>query len=223
MAYVYLILTAPYLLLWVLFLILRRDLRKKLLFSSIFASLLGISEILFIPEYWAPQFQTIPILKDLFLETILFTFFLGGVVAIFYQILFNEKKFNLRINPLFTLIAPLLFLSYFFNPFGLNIMVYVYLSMYIGSLIVMLFAGKIFSTKLFYSALINTFFYALVYFTLWYMFPELPSGYDFSKLSGLLIGGIPLEEFLWISSFSLYLTPLYDIWRNYFRRKDSKL
>ena len=223
MTYVYLFLTAPYLLLWFLFLVLRRDLRKKLLFSSIFASLLGISEILFVPEYWDPQFQTIPILKELFLESLLFTFFLGGVVATFYQVLFKEKNFNLNMKPLFTLIAPILFLAYFFNPFNLNIMVYVYLSMYIGGLIVISLSGKIFSVKLLYSALINTVFYALVYFTLWYIFPELPASYDFSKLSGLLIGGTPIEEFLWISSFSLYLTPVYDIWRSYFRKSDSKL
>lgn len=220
MVYAYLILVAPYMMLWLAFFILRKDIRRKLFFSSAISALLGISEILFILNYWLPQFQTIPIFTNLFVESILFTFFLGGVVSTFYQVLFKEKLFKIRINPLVTLIAPLLFLTYFLNPFRVNIMVYVFTSMFIGSLITM-YLGKN-SKQIIFSGLINTLFYSIVYFSLWYAFPELPASYQFQNLSGVLIGGIPIEEFLWILSFSFYWTPLYDIWKNNLKRFNFK-
>lgn len=72
MAYVYLIGTDIFTLIWIILFFIRKDLRRKMFFTSLFAAPLGISEILFIPDYWIPQFQTIPIFKELFLESILF-------------------------------------------------------------------------------------------------------------------------------------------------------
>jgi len=60
MVYVYLIGTGVYALIWAIFFIIRKDLRRKIFFTSLFAAPLGLSELLFIPDYWMPQFQTIP-------------------------------------------------------------------------------------------------------------------------------------------------------------------
>ena len=218
MAYVYLIGTSVFALIWAILFFIRKDLRKKIFFTSLFAAPLGISELLFIPDYWIPQFQTIPLFKELFLESILFCFFLGGVVSVIYQVLFREKLFETKgINPYLTLIAPALFLTYFLKIFNINLMYYVFISMFIGSFFVMFYLKKK-SKKIIYSAIINTFLYSIFYFILWYSFPELPASYQFQNLSGILLGGIPLEEFLWIFSFALYWTPVYEIWRTYLKK-----
>ena len=218
MVYVYLIGTGIYALLWVILFFIRKDLRRKMFFASLFAAPLGISERLFIPNYWIPQFQAIYLFKDLFLESFLFCFFLGGVVSVIYQVLFGEKLFEIKdINPLLTLIAPILFLTYFLRIFKVNLMYYVFSSMFIGSFFV-LFRMREKSKKIIYSAIINTLLYSIFYFILWYSFPELPASYQFQNLSGLLIGGIPIEEFLWIFSFALYWTPIYEIWKIYFEK-----
>ncbi len=219
MVYVYLIGTGVYALVWILFFLIRKDLRRKMIFTSLFAAPLGISEILFIPDYWIPQFQTIPIFKELFLESILFCFFLGGVVSIIYQVSFKEKLFETKeINPYLTLIAPILFLTYFFKIFNIHLMHYVFISMFIGSAFVLLYMKEN-SKKIIYSAIMNTLLYSIFYFVLWYSFPELPASYQFQNLSGILLGGIPIEEFLWIFSFALYWTPIYEIWRTYLKKK----
>jgi len=222
MTYIYLIGTGVYAVIWLVFFILRKDLRRKLFLASLFAAPLGISELLFVPEYWVPQFQTIPLFRELFLESILFCFFLGGVVAVAYQVFFKEKLFEFKkINPLLTLIAPVLFLTYFLRPFNINMMHYAFISMFIGSFIVLYCLGKK-SKKVIYSAVINTVLYSVFYFTLWYVFPQLSASYQFHKLSGILLGGIPAEEFLWIFSFALYWAPLYEIWKTYLK-KNRKL
>lgn len=219
MTYVYLIGTGIYALLWILFYLKRKDLRRKILFSSLFAAPLGISEKLFIPQYWTPKFQTINITDELFLESFLFCFFLGGVVSVFYQVLFKEKNFKFKkINPYLTTSTLIIFLLYFFRPFNINPMYYVLTSLFLGSFIVMYYLGKKDSIKIIYSSIINTTFYSIFYFFLWYTFPQLPASYDIDKLSGILFGGIPIEEFLWIMSYSLFWTPLYEIWNDSFKK-----
>ena len=93
--YVYLIGSGLYFIVWLFCFIKRKDLRKKIFFMSLWAGFLGISEKAFIPAYWVPQFKTIPLYGEIFLESILFSFFLGGVVAVFYQVLFNRGLFKL--------------------------------------------------------------------------------------------------------------------------------
>lgn len=220
MAYAYLIGTGIYAIIWFVFFSIRKDLRKKLFISSLIAAPLGITEKLFIPSYWIPQFQTIPLFREVFLEDFLFSFFLGGVVSILYQFIFKEKEFKFKpINPLFTLIAPLLFLPYFFNMFGLNIMHYSILSMLIGGGITLFFLGRGIYKKVFLSAIINTLFSLIVYLFLANLFPSLSASYQIDNLFGILFMGIPVEEFLWFFSFSIYWTPIYEIWKNYFKKK----
>jgi len=218
MVHIYLIGVGFYALIWVLSFYIRKDLRRKILFMSLFAAPLGIAELLFIPTYWSPQFQTIRLFKELFLESILFCFFLGGVVSTIYQVLFNEKLFETeKTNPLLTLIAPILFLIYFLKIFDINVMYYAVSSMFIASFFI-LYCLKKASKKIVYSAIISTFLYLIPYFILWHSFPELPASYKFQNLSGISFGGIPIEEVLWIFSFSLYWTPIYEIWKNYFKK-----
>ena len=204
-----------YAIIWSILFIARKDLRKKILITSLFAAPLGISELLFIPEYWIPQFQTIPIFEELFLESILFCFFLGGVVSVIYQGITNNKMFEFgKINPYLTLIAPAIFLTYFLKIFYINPIYYVFISMLVGSFILLIYLKKN-AIKIVYSALINTILYFAFYYIISQIFPELSASYQINNFYGILVNGIPIEEFIWIFSFSLYWTPLYEIWRNY--------
>ena len=71
--YVYLVITGLYLILWVIFFIARKDLRKKMFFMSFWVAFLGISEKVFIPSYYIPQFKVIHLFDEIFLESMLFT------------------------------------------------------------------------------------------------------------------------------------------------------
>jgi len=220
MAYIYLLGVIVYTILWLVFFFLRKDLRRKLVVMSLLAAPLGIAEMLFIPGYWNPRFQAIPLLNNLFLESILFCLFFGGCTAVFYQAVCNEKLLKLkRINPMLTLIAPVLFMLYFARPVEVNVMVYAYVSMFIGAITTLFFLGKSASGKVIMSGIVSLVVYFIAYLIVWNIFPELKASYNFSALSGLLVFGIPVEEFLWIFSFALYWTPIYEIWKNYIKKR----
>ncbi len=137
MAYVYMIGVGVYFFIWLIFFALRQDLRKKLVIASLLAALLGFSEMLFIPEYWTPKFQTILLLKEVYLGSILFCFFLGGVTAVLYQVIFKNRLYNTPgVNPLISFIVPLFFTIYFFSPLKINIMYYAVASMLLTGILI---------------------------------------------------------------------------------------
>jgi hypothetical protein len=180
---------------------------------------LGLLEVLFVPHYWIPQFNTISIYEDLFVESILFCFFLGGIVSVLFQVVYKQQLLDTQgTNPLVTLIAPLLFFTYFFKLFPLNLMHYVVFSLLIGSTITIYFMRKM-ALKILISGVLNTLLYSAFYLTFWHTMSSLPKSYQYHNLSGFMIFEIPIEEYLWIFSFSIYWTPIYEIWTNYFTKR----
>src|SRR3989344_896252 len=69
-----------------------RDKRREMLVVSAWTSLLGLTEPLFVPEYWNP-----PSLFDLArragfdIESLIFAFAAGGIVFVLYQLVFRKK------------------------------------------------------------------------------------------------------------------------------------
>ena len=221
MTYVYLWGVCVYVTLWVIFFLVRRDLRKKIFFSSMLAMPLGISEMLFIPDYWIPRFQTISISKELFLESFPFCFFFGGVTSVIYQFFFRKKLFKTReVNPFISLIAPILFSTYFLKIFAMNVIYYACLSM-LTSACATLFLLNGIRKDVLSSAFMNTVVYFIFFLVFWHVFPELPASYQLKNLIGIQILGVPVEEICWAFSFSLYWTPLYEVWSNYLKSPRS--
>ncbi len=218
MAYIYLLWTLILALVWLIFFITRKKLRKKLLISSFFATPLGLSEFLFIPTYWKPNFDVIHISNEIFVESLLFTFFFSGIGATFYQAIFNKEFSKIKISPFYLLISPCLFLFYFLNrlvfQFHVNVMHFVISSLLIGSIVTLVKFKSTVIKPIIFNVIIFTIFYALVTIILSNEFNELVSSYTIRSFIPFSINGIPLEEFLWAFSFILYWTPFYEIVKN---------
>ena len=75
------------------FLVRRRDLRRQMIIISLWTSLLGLTEPLFVPAYWLP-----PSLFDLAantgfdIESFIFSFAIGGLGFILYMLVFPIEK-----------------------------------------------------------------------------------------------------------------------------------
>lgn len=82
---------------WLILYILRKDLRKEMLFSSFVFAPFGLTQPLFVPEYWNPVvlFRIFGIFD---IESILWCFFTAGIVAVFYEEVFNLKLKTLPYN-----------------------------------------------------------------------------------------------------------------------------
>ena len=87
--YAYLLLSLTLFVAWLVLAALRHDIRREMVRVSVGTMFLGLTEPLFVPEYWNP-----PTLGDLArrtgfdLESLLFSFAIGGIVFAAYHVLF---------------------------------------------------------------------------------------------------------------------------------------
>src|SRR3989344_6232804 len=76
----------------VVYLLAKREQRREILVVSLWTSLFGLTEPLFVPEYWSP-----PSLFDLAhrtgfdIESFIFSFGIGGIVVVLYEWIFRTK------------------------------------------------------------------------------------------------------------------------------------
>ncbi|MEK7652645.1 MAG: lycopene cyclase domain-containing protein [Patescibacteria group bacterium] len=202
-----------------------RESKKRMLIVSIWTSLLGLTEPLFVPEYWSP-----PSLFDLAsktgfdIESLIFAFGIGGIVVILYERIFraeHEKISTLsqhssrhRYHLLAILSAPIVFLL---------LMLTTQLNPIYISVIALVFGG--FATwycrpdlkkKMIVSAFIFLVIYFVYFLTLIVFYPGyVEQVWRLDVISGILIVGIPLEELLFAISFGFFWSSIYEhlTWR----------
>jgi len=97
----YIVLCIPFGIVWFLIFFFRKDLRTEQLSMSYKGAILGpLSEIIYFRDYWMPQ----SILSihiggfPLMIEDVLFGFFIGGIAAVIYEVMFRMKlsRFSLH-------------------------------------------------------------------------------------------------------------------------------
>lgn len=202
-----------------------RESKKRMLIVSIWTSLLGLTEPLFVPEYWSP-----PSLFDLAsktgfdIESLIFAFGIGGIVVILYERIFraeHEKISTLsqhssrhRYHLLAILSVPIVFLL---------LMLTTQLNPIYISVIALVFGG--FATwycrpdlkkKMIVSAFIFLVIYFVYFLTLIVFYPGyVEQVWRLDVISGILIVGIPLEELLFAISFGFFWSSIYEhlTWR----------
>jgi len=219
MHYVWLIWSGAFLIPWALLYIVKPGFRREMLRVSLATSLLGFSEPIFVPEYWDP-----PSLFDLAqrtgfdIESLIFCFAIGGIGAVMYNALANKEIVEVahaerhsgrhRWHRLAIASPYLAFLLLYFLPWN---------SIYPG--IVALAIGGIANVLCRPDLLRNTlvggmlflFFYAVSMLSLIIFVPGyIEQVWNLPALSGVLLGGIPLEELAFGFSFGLYWAGIYE-------------
>lgn len=201
------------------------DSRKEMLIVSLWTSLLGLTEPLFVPEYWSP-----PSLFDLALrtgfdlESLLFAFGVGGLAVVIYERVFRvehtevsmeEKRHPRHTYHLFALFsAPMLFalLLLFTN---LNPIYSTFISLMSGGLATW-YCRPDLKQKMFVSAFIFLGLYAVYFLTLTLMYPGyVEQVWNLQALSGIMFLGIPLEELMFAFGLGFLWSSVYEhlMWR----------
>jgi len=187
---------------------------------SFATSLLGLTEPIFVPEYWSP-----PSLFDLArktgfdIESIIFAFAIGGIVTVIYELLFHVQHKDIskkeqscsrhKFHYLVLLSAPVIFigLMIFVN---INPIYSASIAMIIGSLLTMYCRPDLIS-KMLISALLFTGIYYLFFLTLIYIFPDFVDlVWNISDISGVVITGVPVEELMFAFTFGLLWSSIYE-------------
>lgn len=220
MQFVWFIWSFIMLLVWTVIYFLVPSVRKEMLKTSLWTMPLGLSEPLFVPGYWNPPSLFNLAQKTGFdIESILFSFAIGGIGSVLYRIFipaslkpvheFEKLKPRHKIHR-YTLAIPVgvfLLLALFTN---LN-------HIYCGA--IALFSGAISALycrpdlkgKIFIGGILFTGLYFIYFASLRWVYPEyVEKFWNLSNLSGILLYGIPVEEFLFAFTFGMFWSSIYE-------------
>lgn len=198
--------------------------RRSMLWASAFTAPFGLTEPLFVPEYWSP-----PSLFDLAqttgfdIESVIFCFGIGGVGAVLYNVLTKQElrpvdhaerhRGRHRFHR-WALAAPFLSFPVIYvipwNPIYPGIA-----AMVVGAAATMACRPDLI-TKTWIGGLLFLGFYALFLIALEVMAPGyIARVWSLGALSGLAVAGAPVEELLFAAAFGAYWSGVYDhfMWR----------
>lgn len=198
--------------------------RRAMLWASLFTTPFGLTEPLFVPEYWSP-----PSLFDLALrtgfdfESLIFCFGIGGVGAVLYNLLTGTRdvtmSFGERLSPRhrfhrLALASPFLtFPLFYFLP--LNPIYGGIAAMLIGAAATVHcrpdLRGKTWIGGVLFLLYYSAFFAGLNWLAPGYV----ERVWRLDALSGIVFFNTPLEELLFAFSFGIYWSGVYEhfTWR----------
>ncbi|MEO5936024.1 MAG: lycopene cyclase domain-containing protein [Terriglobales bacterium] len=222
--YVWLAWSCAFLLPWAAIYLANPGHRKVIWRTSLATALFGLTEPIFVPEYWNP-----PSLFELAqrtgfdIESLIFSFAIGGIGCAVYETLTKRdlapvnaaERQSLRHRlHLVALLAPfVLFVPLYFLPW--NPIYPSLVTLLIGAVGSVLcrpdLRRKTINGGLLFFGLYAVFMLGL----LWSSPGYIERVWNLSALSGILIGGIPLEELLFGLAFGMYWTGVYEhfTWR----------
>ena len=218
--YAYLVLSASLFLVWLILYAVRADLRRETLLISLGTMPLGLTEPLFVPAYWNP-----PTVFDLAhrtgfdLESLLFSFAIGGIVFAAYAALFGttptEDLTEGRQHPRhrYHLAAVLTAPAFFLLLVALTSLNPIYAAAYalVSGFVATLYCRRDLATKMLVSGALFGGLYFLVFALFNLAFPGYVAAvWNLATLSGLLIAGVPLEELIFAFTFGLYWSSVYE-------------
>lgn len=222
--YVWLIWSSAFLIPWILVYILFPVHRRAMLWASLFTMPFGLTEPLFVPEYWSP-----PSLFDLAIntgfdiESLIFCFGIGGIGAVFYNLVASrsyqpvshcERKSSLHRHHYKALAAPfVVFIPLYFLPW--NPIYPSIVAMLVGVVATMLCRPDL-KRKSWIGGVLFLLYYAIFLAGLEWSAPGyIDRVWNLEALSGISIGFMPLEELLFAISFGMYWSGVYEhfTWR----------
>jgi len=203
--------------------------RREMLAVSVWMALFGLTEPLFVPEYWSP-----PSLWDLArrtgfdLESIIFTFAIAGIVAVVYEAVFPHGHSRMteherhdprhRWHAWAVTSGPAVFFGLaFWAP--LNPIYALFVAAAVGGAFA-IYCRPDLTRKMVVTGFLFTALYALYFLVLIAVAPGyVQAVWNLPALSGVLIAGIPLEELLFAFSVGFLLSGMYEHVRWYRLRR----
>ena len=217
--YVWLLWSSAFLVPWLLLYFAFPQHRRQMWWSSILMAPFGLTEPLFVPEYWNP-----PSLFELAqrtgfdIESVIFSFAIGGVGAVLYNVITRkgleslrpeERHFSRERWHRWALATPFaLFPVLYFLPW--NVIDAGIAAMIAGATAVVLCRPDLKANTL-VGGLLFLAMYAMFLLALKWSAPNyIEQVWNLKALSGVVIYGLPLEELLFGFAFGLFWTTVYE-------------
>lgn len=207
------------------FLLDTKDKKREMLIVSLWTSLFGFTEPLFVPEYWSPpSLFNLNVLTGFDIESVLWSFGVGGIVVVLYEYIFNTKHLHLshseqdrkrhRFHFVAIGVTPALFVALLLFT-DWNIIYISIVSLVVGG-IATWYCRPDLKKKMIASAFLFLGAYFFYFWTLIALYPGyVERVWNLEAISGLLVLGIPLEELLFALSFGFLWSSVYEhlAWR----------
>jgi hypothetical protein len=194
--------------------------RKEMLYVSLWTSLLGLTEPLFVPAYWLPpSLFNLAARTGFDIESLIFSFGIGGIAVVLYELLFRTRhtavskmehhsarhRFHLWTILSAPAILILLLLTTNLNPIYSSI-----IAMTVGGFATW-YCRPDLKTKMITSAFMFLFLYFAYFLTLIAIAPGyVERVWNLKAITGILILGIPIEELLFAISFGFIWSSIYE-------------
>lgn len=217
--YVWLVWSSTFVLLWIGLYLWNAPDRKVIWRTSLATALLGLTEPLFVPEYWNPPSLFHLAQRTGFdIESLIFSFGIGGIGVVLYNTFTGKHlvaisteerhrpRHRIHLTALFVpyiLFVPLYFLPW--NPIYPSIVTLIVAAIASVACRPGLKRETLIGGILFFG-LYTMFMLGLKWFTPGYI----ERTWNLPALSGGLVYGIPLEELVFGFSFGLYWTGVYE-------------
>ncbi len=205
---------------WLIIFILRKSVRKEMFLVSLFTMPFGLTEPLFVPEYWSPSsLFNLASQTGFDIESLIFSFAIGGIGAVIYETLFKVRHLKMskhemhkgrhrfHLLALFSPIIVFLPLQIFTN---LNPIYSVSIAMFIGGFSAIFCRPNLKKKVLIGGVLfLGLYFVFFLFFNLLYPY-AVEEFWNLSAISGILILGIPIEEFIFAFTFGMLWSSVYE-------------
>jgi len=207
-------------LLWAYIFISRKDLRKEMLLLSLVVAGSGLTEPFFFGEYWSPDFLVNLGNLNFGIEDVLLMFFQGGAAATIYSVLWGKKVAVTKSKVIYSggkaLLVMLVFGSVSVLLWGLTSLNLIYAGML--GMVAAVFLVLLLRPDLWINVLFSGISFGLASLLILVLFAQLYPGvigdwWHLEVLSGVLLMGVPVEEFLWHIGVGCVVGPLYELWR----------
>lgn len=218
-AHVWLIWASAFLVPWALLYLAVPSLRRRMLWASLFTMPFGLTEPLFVPEYWSPPSLFNLALRTGFdIESLIFCFGIGGVGSVLYDIIARARTTAVssvdrharrhRYHYL-ALVAPFLAFPLLY-PFSWNPIYPAILAMFIGIAATVACRHDL-ARRVWIGSLLFMAYYGIFLFGLEWTAPGyIARVWELDALSGIRIGSFPIEELLFAAGFGGYWSSVYE-------------
>ncbi|MEK6840647.1 MAG: lycopene cyclase domain-containing protein [Nanoarchaeota archaeon] len=205
---------------WLVLFLFRKGLRKEMFFVSLFTMPFGLTEPLFVPEYWnPPSLFNLAAITGFDIESLIFTFAIGGIGSVVYESIFKtrHKKINMyerhskrhRFH-LAAITSPAIIFIFLELLTSLNPIYSAIIAMFLGSVAAILCRPDL-KKKILYGGFIFLAIYFIFFLFFNIIYPEaVKQFWNIANMSGIFILGVPIEELIFAFTFGLMWSSIYE-------------
>lgn len=213
---------------WLMLFVFKPHVRRQMLWVSLFTTLTGFAEPIFVPRYWnPPSLFNLASTTHFDVESLVFSWGTGGIGSVFYEVALNfkhrkmgtgELRHEQRWLHMASLASMPVVFAVLYLLTNLNPIYCVCAALFVGAV-----AAVACRPDLGWNTLLGGVLFLGLYFVMFSLillaFPAFITAWNLSALSGVLVLGVPLEELMFAFTFGMMWSGVYEHIKHYALQK----